>query len=225
MIRVNKNRCLSISMLKCHFRGNSSLQAQWVQMFSNSGGGYKSTIPPILFLCFFFASSSLLFLPLALPWHSLWHELCMTIINGGSKGKSPFQLPIHLSFTLLTLTSSINTFLFLSRFNRMTTDIGFLEAGLGGHGVRLDTGRNRLRKNGKTLAMLLKVHSLFHCRLYSHCTLERHYSLVQPLWTLPQTLLAPPTSSTLLHSVAHYFGFRQTVASLTYSLAIVSFSE
>jgi hypothetical protein len=55
--------------------------------------------------------------------------------NYDSKGKSPFKDLIPPSFTLLTLTTSTITHLFLSRFNRMATDIDSLAAGMDGHGL------------------------------------------------------------------------------------------
>jgi hypothetical protein len=73
------------------------------------------------------------FLPSALLWHPLWYELCITVLNGDSKNKSPFQHRVHLSLTMLTFTPPSFTLLFLSRFNSMTTDIGSLAAGQDGH--------------------------------------------------------------------------------------------
>jgi hypothetical protein len=54
--------------------------------------------------------------------------------------------PHHLSLTLLTLTPSVITLLFLNRFNRMATDMDSLAAELDGHVVRLGIGCKGLRK-------------------------------------------------------------------------------
>jgi hypothetical protein len=53
----------------------------------------------------------------------------MTTLNDDCKGKSPFQYPVRVSFTLLIVTWSIITLLFLTRFNRMENDIGSLALG------------------------------------------------------------------------------------------------
>jgi hypothetical protein len=53
----------------------------------------------------------------------------------------------------VTPTSSIITLLFLSRLNKMATDIGSLAAGLDGHMVRLGIGRKGLRRQGGTRAL------------------------------------------------------------------------
>jgi hypothetical protein len=68
----------------------------------------------------------------------------MAILNDDSNGKSPFQHPFHLSFTLLTLTSSTIILLFLGRLYDMTTDIGSLASGLDELVIRLGIGRKRL---------------------------------------------------------------------------------
>jgi hypothetical protein len=65
----------------------------------------------------------------------------MTTLNDDSQGKSPFQHPVHLYLTLLTLTSSIITFFFLGESNRMATNIGFLAPGRDEHGLGLQIGR------------------------------------------------------------------------------------
>jgi hypothetical protein len=70
----------------------------------------------------------------------------MMTLDDDSKVKSSFQDPVHLSLTLLTLTSSIITLLFLSRSTEMATDIGSLAVGLDAHVVRLGIGRKGLRK-------------------------------------------------------------------------------
>jgi hypothetical protein len=93
---------------------------------------------------------------------SLWHELCMTTFNDDSKGKSPFQPPVHLSITLQTLTSSSITLLFLSRSSKMATDIRSLAPGLDGHVVRLVIGRKGLRK---TWSKFFLGPLTFHCRI------------------------------------------------------------
>jgi hypothetical protein len=118
----------------------------------------------------------------------------MTTLDDDTKGKSPFQNPVHLSLALLTFTSLIVTLLFLSRSNEMATDIGCLAA-----------GRKGLRKTETHVIVFFGgVHSLFHCRLTSHCTFEEHYSAIHFLWTLPLTLLEPLVSSLLLHSLGHH---------------------
>jgi hypothetical protein len=156
------------------------------------------------------------FLASALPWHSLWNELRMTIHYDDSKGKSPFPHHAHLSLTLLSLTSSNIPRLFLSRFNRISTDIGSLAAGMDGHVARLGIGRKG------------------HCRFCSHCTSKGSYYLAHFLWPLPLTRLAPLTSSPLLHSVAHYtrlvtlwqvFYISLQETTWAYSLTIVSSSQ
>jgi hypothetical protein len=54
---------------------------------------------------------------------------------------------VTLLFSIMsTLTSFIITLLFLTRFNRMATDIGSLAPGLDGHVVRSGIGREGLRK-------------------------------------------------------------------------------
>jgi hypothetical protein len=72
----------------------------------------------------------------------------MTALNDDSKFKAPFQYPDHLSLTLITLTLSIITLLFLTRFNRMATDMDSLTAGVDGHLVRLRIGYKGLQKQG-----------------------------------------------------------------------------
>jgi hypothetical protein len=54
----------------------------------------------------------------------------MTTLDDDTMGNAPFQHPVHLSLTMPTLTSSIVTLLFLSRFSRMAMDIGSLAAGV-----------------------------------------------------------------------------------------------
>jgi hypothetical protein len=57
------------------------------------------------------------FLPSALPWLPLRHELYMTTLDAlddDSNGTSPFQQPVHHSLPLLTLTPSIIALLFLA---------------------------------------------------------------------------------------------------------------
>jgi hypothetical protein len=54
-------------------------------------------------------------LPSTLPCHPLCHELHIATFNNDSKGKSPFQQPVHLSLVLLALTSfTIKLFFFLA---------------------------------------------------------------------------------------------------------------
>jgi hypothetical protein len=84
----------------------------------------------------------------------------MMTLNDDSKGKSIFRHPVHFSLTLLTLTSSIITLLFLGRSNGMATDIGFLAAGLDGHGVRLGIGRKGLRQHWETLTTFFRCTSI-----------------------------------------------------------------
>jgi hypothetical protein len=79
------------------------------------------------------------------------HTLTRNIHNklyDGSKGKAPFQLLAPPSLTLVTLTSSTNTLLFLSSSNGMVADIASLAAGLDGHGVGVGIERKGSRKKG-----------------------------------------------------------------------------
>jgi hypothetical protein len=85
------------------------------------------------------------------------------------------------------ITSSINTPLFLSRFNRMTADIGSLTAGLDGRVVWLGIGRKGLRKTCRN------PHSFFFVSIVD--SLAMH--LYKPLCLCPLSpiLLAPWASS------------------------------
>jgi hypothetical protein len=119
---------------------------------------YKSPLFPQIFIIYFFFRSPSLFLPSILPWHHLWYEICMSIFNDDSKGKSPFQHPAHLS---LHCAFYINAPLFLRWSRGMTTDIGSLASGLDGHVVRLGFGRKGLPS-----------------QLFLKCT---HFSIVESL--------------------------------------------
>jgi hypothetical protein len=114
--------------------------SHWV---SNPAFDYKGSLfLTILFLSFFFASSSLFIFPLPLTPHDKQLALYTTTIN--NERKVPLSFSAYcppLSLTLLTLTSSINTLLFLSRSNEMAADIGSKASGLDGHAVRLKIER------------------------------------------------------------------------------------
>jgi hypothetical protein len=149
-----------------------------------------------------------------------------------SKGKSPFQRPVHPSLTLLTLTSSIIALLFLSRFNRTVTDIGFLAAWLDGHVVRLGIGLKGLWKPCGNLRSVFKVHPIVDCLAIAlpkgpitWLVFFEHYH-----WFC----FAPLASSPLLHSVAHHtrlvtlwqvFYIPFQAPTWKYSLTIVSSSQ
>jgi hypothetical protein len=105
------------------------------------------------------------------------------------QGKSPFWHPAHPSLTLLTLTSSIITLLFLSRSNGMTTDIGFLAAGLNGHVVRIGITKNIWKPQQSFLGALP-----FHCRISLSNLLIKAYQLF--------THTLPLLSLILLNSLA-----------------------
>jgi hypothetical protein len=90
---------------------------------------------------------------------------------------------------------------FLGRFNRMATDIGSLAPGHDGHALGSGMGNKGITLETPRNCFFLWVHSFFRCRLYSHYTLERHYSLDHSLWTPRQTLLASLISSPLRSSL------------------------
>jgi hypothetical protein len=64
------------------------------------------------------------------------------------------------------------SYLFLSRSNKMATDIGFLAAGHDEHVIRLGIGHKGCRK---------RCSYFFHCKFPSHCIFKEHHSLAHLL--------------------------------------------
>jgi hypothetical protein len=144
----------------------------------------------------------------------------MKTLNDGSRDKSPFQYPVHISLLLLTFTSSTT---YYSSFSQQIQQDG--------NGYRLSGISKGLRKTWQFL-----VHSSFYRRLSRHCTQKCHYPFILFLRILPLTILAPLISSPLLESLQHYsrliIPLEVMYASIhlaptpdKYSVAIVSFSQ
>jgi hypothetical protein len=163
-------------------------------VWGEAGGVWKCYKSPLLPQSYSFTSSFRphhFFFPSALPWDPLWHELWMTTLDDDIKGKSSFQHSAHLSLTMLTLTYSIITLLFLERSNGMATDICSLAAGLGWHVLRLGNPRNF-------------VLGALRCRFRSHCTSKKHYLYSLLLDTNTDIIIAagklsPPLFPAALH--------------------------
>jgi hypothetical protein len=127
----------------------------------------------------------------------LWHDLCMTTLDDDSKGKSPFQHPVNLPLTLLTLVSSIIALLSLSRVNRMAMDIVSLAAWLDEYVFRLGIERWGLWNTLGNPDNLFLGALPFQCRLSSHCTTKRYYSFAYS--PLPTNIDSFVTTAGLRH--------------------------
>jgi hypothetical protein len=79
----------------------------------------------------------------------------------------------------------------------MTTDKGFLVAGLDGHVVGLGIGRNELRKNGETLTIFF-VHNHFIVDSWSKLLMKVYQAFAHAF---------PLQSLTLLHSFTVFLNF------------------